>query len=329
MLPPDALWLPWRGLAASPLDKEWLHLNVFDHATGTIGLVNVLLHGPLGDPRSLAVATALVHRPGHGWAGNVEPHPLHRASLGPCSIGLPEAGLGVHHAAGSLAAAARFAADGVAVEVRGHAQGPAIVERQPAPMGGGAIGWYAWPRLAVSGTLAAGGATLPLGRATAYHDHNWGWWPWRRGGWHWACLQAEGGSPTFVLSAVTDKRMERDAPVRLDVLAGDRHRTLAARAVAGGTLGCLDRRMPGALAALHQDRRREGLPAEVHVTAQDGEEWVDLRFRAASAAQVIAADPIAEGYAFLHEMAGTFTSRGQVAGHSVAAAGLGIMEYVL
>src|SRR5690606_33667983 len=74
------------------------------------------------------------------------------------------------------------------------------------------------------------------------------------------------------------------------------------------------RRVPGALAALHQDRIAPALPARVRIRAYDGVDSVRLTFDVHAAAQLIAGDPARRGYGFLHELAGEFTGECVVGG---------------
>ena len=82
--------------------KEWLHCNVFDPVSGCVGLVSLALHGPPGDSRSRAVATALLHVPSSGWAGNLVVHSVDDCVLGLESLALPEAGLFVNPLTGAV-----------------------------------------------------------------------------------------------------------------------------------------------------------------------------------------------------------------------------------
>ena len=47
--------------------KDWLHLNVFDHASGAVMLFNGSLHGAPADRRARTIGTALVHLPDGRW----------------------------------------------------------------------------------------------------------------------------------------------------------------------------------------------------------------------------------------------------------------------
>jgi hypothetical protein len=88
------------------------------------------------------------------------------------------------------------------------------------------------------------------------------------------------------------------------------------------------RRLPGALAALHQDRIAPPLPERILVRAADGVDSVEIEFKPRAAAQVIAADPARRGYGFIHEMVGRFEAICRIAGRTTRADGLAVFEYV-
>lgn len=332
MIPFDPLRPPWPFEPTASGYKDWLHVNVFDHASGSVGLVNVSLHGHPADPRARAVGTALVHRPGGGWAGNVVVRALAEAAVGVSSVSVEGVAVGVDHRAGLVLASASLPEDDFALDLTGVATAPALDPGVPSPLGSGWIGWYAVPRLAVSGELATGGERIRLTGAGGYHDHNWGRWHWGEDfGWEWGAFVAAGNGPAVVVSRVTDRAHRVRTPLRVDAVVDDRHRVFAgaeARLVLEGMLGARPRRLPGAQAALHAVRTRPRLPARVGVAAAEGADRLDLEFHAGGAAQLIAADPVHRGYTFIHEIAGAFRCRGRVGGVEVDTAGLGIFEYV-
>jgi hypothetical protein len=88
------------------------------------------------------------------------------------------------------------------------------------------------------------------------------------------------------------------------------------------------RRVPGALAALHQDRAQPRLPGCLQVRADDGIDELRIEFTPRAAVQLITADPIIRGYGFIHEMPGTFVCSGRIGKTRVGGTGLGILEYV-
>src|ERR1043165_2957903 len=84
--------------------KDWLHLNILDHESGSVGLINCSLHGSPADTRSRAIGTAIVHIPGVGWVGNIQIGAFSEAAIGRSSINLKQMALSVHQPSGILAA---------------------------------------------------------------------------------------------------------------------------------------------------------------------------------------------------------------------------------
>jgi hypothetical protein len=328
----DALRFPGLFDTQAGAYKDWFHVNLFDHASGAVGLLNVSLHGAPEDERSRAGGAALLHLPGTGWLGNTEMTGLAEARIGLSSLSL--AGMAIAlPGAGLLLASAHLPDDGLDLRLTAAARTlPLDVERQ-VPFGSGWISWRVLPRLAVvEGSLRAGAHTLDLAAASVYHDHNWGRWHWGDdAGWVWGAFLAPAPGPCFVVSQVSDRSHRHFGASHLTVDAGGTRRTFRGPAVEVAGDGALDarlRRLPGALAALHQDRRSPRLPARVRVSAGDGFDRVALDFRPRAAAQLIAADPVVPGYGFLHEMVGEFTATGHVGGTELGCAGLAVFEYV-
>ena len=176
--------------------------------------------------------------------------------------------------AGRVLASARFPRDALALRLTAQAAAPAIDIEQQLPFGPGWVSWYVVPRLTVSGEADRRlAADRPRG-ASAYHDHNWGRWYWGDDvGWEWAAFLTPAPGP-----GVRALACDRPAPSPggnpvLIVQRGSRRRTFGGRTVAIDYAGQLDgrlRRLPGALAALHQDRATPRLPARVTVRADDG-----------------------------------------------------------
>jgi hypothetical protein len=316
---------PFAGLY-----KDWLHLNLFDAASGLIGLVNVAAHGAPGDPLARAVGAALVYVPDHGWAGNVEAMALSDASFAEHGIGLRSVAMGLDDLV--VLASARLPQDDLELTVTARATTSPLTVPLRLPLGDGWISWSAVSHLAASGSAVVAGRTIPLDGCDAYHDHNWGRWRWGDDiGWRWGCFLAAGGDPSFVIGRTYDRLHRAGGRPVLLVHCGGRRRLFTGSTVRIDTAGALDarpRRLPGALAALHVDRARPALPAEVHVDVDDARGRVRLRFRAAAAAQLIAAEPGEHGFGFIHELPGTFEASGSIGGAAFDVEGLGIYEHV-
>jgi hypothetical protein len=328
----DALRPPSPFDATAAGYKDWLHLNLFDRASGGIGLVNVSLHGDPEDSRARAAGVALWNTPDLGWQGGMEISDLREARLGNSSIALERVAIAVDHRGQRVLASARFGELDLELDVSAHFDAAPIDVEQRLPIGGGWISWFAVPKLTIEGSVRARDKRIDLCSAVGYHDHNWGRWHWGDDvGWQWGVLTACGPGPTFVLSRVAgrDHRRSRGEPM-LIVDAGGRRRRFVGRAIAYQWDGVLDvplRRIPGALAALHSDRARPRLPSRVHITADDGIDHVEIQFGPRAAAQLIAADPSRAGYGFVHELLGEFEFAARIEGVASSGGGLAVIEH--
>lgn len=327
VLRPPAVFDP-----TAPAYKDWLHLNLFDHASGLIGIFNASLHGAPRDRRARAVGTALVHHPFHGWVGNVEVMDLARASVGTSAVGLERIAVATDSQAGSVFASGRLDGDGLHANLTTQATSRPIDVSVPLPFGNGWISWYVVPRLSVAGTLRVNGTAMNLSRAFAYHDHNWGRWHWGENiGWKWGAGVSEQGEVLLAMSTLATRTHASTTGGTLVVELGPERRIFNGafvRFTYEGRFTAPLRRLPGALAALHQDRRRPALPAGIVVEAKDGIDEVELEFHPRAAAQLIAGDPMQPGYGFVHEMVGSFEARARIGGHSYHTTGLAVFEHV-
>jgi hypothetical protein len=312
--------------------KDWLHLNILHHESGSIGVINVSLHGAPNDPRSRAVGTALVYLPNIGWFGNVEVRGFDEIGIGRASIGLEHVALAAHRESATVLASVVDRDNALNVQLIAKAVAPPVIVEDPLPLGNGWISWFAVPRLTVDGEWTVGDARMDLRTASAYHDHNWGRWHWGDDlGWEWGCFLTPAPGAAVILSRTTDRAHRHFGKPSLVVQAEGRSRTFAGGAVKlsySGTLGTIARRVPGALASLHQDYAEVRLPRTLEVTADDGVDRVTLEFTGRSAAQLILGDPVIGGYAFIHEIAGEFKCSGMISDVRVDGAGLGVMEHV-
>jgi hypothetical protein len=201
-----------------------------------------------------------------------------------------------------------------------------------APLGSGWISWWAVPLLRVSGEVWIDGRRIDVTNAIAYHDHNWGRWHWGdNAGWEWGAFAFPEINAVFVFARSSNKAHDTWGRIHFNV-QGEKFSTAFApehiTVELSGTLGSLARRIPGALAAVHADRRNPGLPARFVITADDGVNAVRLVLDARTAAQLILAEPTRPGYSFINEIVGNCTVVGKINDFEFTASGVGIFEYV-
>jgi hypothetical protein len=231
-----------------------------------------------------------------------------------------------------LLTAAAVREPSIDLAIEGAAAGRSFDAGERYRFGSGWISWSVIPRLSLSGTLKADDVALDLGRATGYHDRNWGQWMWGDDArWDWAVFAAEGGDPMVVFTRDTtrDGAVVAGPIVLVDTAAGRRIFQDASVSVSlSGELEPPRLRLPGAMAALHQDRRDPRLPARMSLRCEDGFDVLEIEFRGESACQLITAEAAGSGYGFIHEIAGTFSMSARLRGERVDATGLAVFEYV-
>ncbi|MEU9918985.1 hypothetical protein [Streptomyces sp. NPDC051001] len=311
----------------APAYKEWLHLNVFDHASGTIGIVNATLQGTPDSPSACAVGTALVDSPGIGWRGGLAVQEATQAGVGLCSIAMDVLAIAADTRTGAVSSSVDLPEAGLRCVVEADPLGKGLVAMAPSDFGSGWISWQALPRLRARGQLGA----CVLTDATAYLDHNWGRWHWGEAwtAWQWGVFH--GVTSTVVLSRLSDRTHRRSGATMLEVRTGDRQRRFVGKMVDINwqlPMAAPLFRVPGALAALHPDRARPRLPRSMVVTAGDGHDRIELEFTSRSAAQLVLADPAVRGYSFLYEFTGTFACTGRLSGVPYNDSGLAVTERV-
>ena len=125
----DILRPPAPGDPTAEAYKDWLHLNIFDRASGLTAIVNVSLHGALDDPRARAAGTALFALPGSGWIGNVEQLALRDARCGLAGLGLEHVAIAIDVARHTLLASVRWPDERVVLRVEARASSPPTVTR--------------------------------------------------------------------------------------------------------------------------------------------------------------------------------------------------------
>lgn len=326
----------------SPLDptasayKDWLHLNFADPDSGAVGLINASLHGSPWDERSRAVGTVLVHSPRWGWKSHVETKAYADANLSGGAIALTDIAIAVDGRGGTIHASSQGAENPFTARLSAEAVAEPIDIEQPMPLGSGWISWYLLPSLRLSGEWATRDGRTALRNVPAYHDHNWGRWHWGEDfGWEWGCLlgaarELEGA--TLVFGRTCNRAHTHFGKSFLVAVSRQTRRRFAPDCVTvtyGGFKESPVHRVPGAMAALHQEMAEPRLPGTVEIGVRQCDDRLTIEFTARAAAQFVAADPTVRGYGFIHEIVGEYRAAGNLAGVPFETNGYGVFEYVM
>lgn len=329
----DTFRPPLRSDPSASAYKDWFHLIFADRASGTIGLVNVSLHGAPWDERARAIGTVLVHSPEWGWISHHESMGYSEANLAPSVLALRDVAIAVDGNTEMIHASILDQTNLFHARLMAEPAGRSFAMEQKMPLGSGWMSWYVLPRMKLSGEWIINGQRTVLTNISAYHDHNWGRWHWGDNfGWEWGCFLGtldDLQSPTLVFARTTNRAHNRGEPFLL-VDSGPLRRRFSAGNIVmnfGGQFDLPLHRIPGAMAALHQEMAEPWLPGSVEIVATNGPERVTVTFSPRATAQCIAADPTVRGYGYIHEMVGEYSSSGMLSGVPFESEGLAVFEH--
>lgn len=330
---PETLRPPSPLDPTAPAYKDWFHLNFADPETGTIGLLNVSLHGSPSDPRSRAMGVVLVHSPQFGWQSHVEIMAYSGANLSESAIALRDVALAIDRPRGMIHASSIGASNRFLACLRAEAASQPIDFEQEMPLGSGWISWLLVPNLRLSGEWTIHDHRTLLKDAPAYHDHNWGRWHWGDDfGWEWGCFLKGPSDLSIVFARTTDRAHRSRGKPFLVAEVGTARRCFLPDNIEVSFAGNFDSRLhrvPGAMAALHQEMAEPALPGSVTIHAQQGTDELAISFVARAAAQFIAADPAVRGYSFIHQLVGEYRVSGRLRGAKFEQNSSAVFEYVM
>lgn len=311
--------------------KDWFHLNVFLPESGRVVLINLSLHGPPWDARARAVGVALASASDGDWIGGIEIASFAESKVDTQALFLSTVSMAVTRDGTALHAKVVRPEDGFEADLVARPVLSAGALDLSAQFGSGWIGWSAVPVLSISGRLILDGEEVSLENARGYHDHNWGRWFWGEDvAWEWgAWVLSE--DITVVAARGTDKAHVDRQPPHVFLVQGSRvygflpgQITLEYPAVPTRAA----RRLPGALAAIHPDRRAPDLPRTVTLRAESRAARFELVFETETAAQLLLSDPIRPGAGFINELAGHCRLVATLDHGLLRAEGSGVFEYV-
>jgi hypothetical protein len=300
---------PWRdgGRAGH---REWLHFTV--HAPALQLVINASIVDdlrPAAERHRERVRVVVLARDASGWRGGVVEH---------ANIDLRGGQLAATF--GDLA----ITGDGSTIAIRGAAAGiglDLVLEAVTFPsvatgvsLGAGPpINWLVVPRLAATGHAVVGGRTIDLAGATAYHDHNWGFFSHKDFAWQWG-HDGGGGPHSVVLARLLDGAQTTTFMQAMLVWSDARQ----ARVFRGGDLqvepeGFLrpDRpfTVPPAAAVLVAGLATE-IPQRLHLTAAGDGDAIAGTFEAAGVARIVVPHDDTLDTTVIHEVDGRLRLRG-------------------
>lgn len=308
--------------------KEWWHIALIDEAAGLDLIVNLSLSGD-------------VHRAGAGRATRILL--THEAALGWTHDFVLSDGLGADP--GDAALALTFGGATLLVEnetlvltlpegpqtrisgrITLHPRADPLMIWKNTRIGRGRINWFVVAALEAWGDLTIAGRPYRLTATPAYHDHNWGAWFWGDNfGWDWGfaarMVDTRDGWLSLVYDRTTDKNGHVSLEHSLGIWAEDRLTRFFARrqvqVATAGSFGGPVARIP-VMTGLIDPARPVGIPQVLTLRAEDGDAWIEARFRPEQALQIAIPAEGVQGLAELNETLGVLSISGRIGDQAFA-----------
>ena len=222
------------------------------------------------------------------------------------------------------------------ITVRLHLQPQAYpIFRRRTPIGEGAIGWLAIPRLLVSGEVTIGRTVHRLTDAIAYHDHNWGNWLWGHDfSWHWGYALPETADQPW--SIIFDHLMNSTRNHRLELRLGVWKAAVLQRLFLHGEIETQQqgfyqqpdiRKFPRIM-TLVAPQTTTDVPQVLSIQASSKDDFMNCVFETEDVVQIVIPNETDLGITVINEVSGTLTTEGRIKGEHVAIAGRGFFEFL-
>ena len=331
----NGLKYPAPGNPKSGWEKEWFHVCVRARGVDLLVNLNVSADTRPAVPAGSRVARVVMMAHDRAWSGDVEPIDSRLVKLIPGEVAIR---LGQNEL---VFRDGRFELNAALQEYPLSVN--AVLEPQTAPLGithevglgEGAIGWFAIPRLSVTGHIVNGDHVYSLAGASGYLDHNWGRWLWGQDfSWEWGFGHLREGEEQW--SLIVDRTLNRARTRILEsTFAVWRGETLvkifsrneiSVRPIGFQfPLGIF--RIPRPMALAVQELGRD-VPRQYEVTARSGSDHVRLVLTTENEAQILIPNETDLDTTVITEVLGSVHMSGEIRGYRLDAEGGSVFEFL-
>jgi hypothetical protein len=328
---------PWAA-GGRGLHKEWLHFCVLTDELHLLINWSVSDDSSAGVPRGtrLPRITMLAHADGE-WDGDVDTfHPAETRAV-PGRLELAFAGNVCRFEDGVYRVRAALRDRPVAVDMEllpltAPLQAPSIPQLDGPP-----LRWVTMPRLAATGTARVGDRTHAFTRVPAYHDHNWGHFPWGADfAWRWGfALPSDPREPwSVVVACVTDRHRHYARGQGMwawrhrDVVRGFRAESITVRTDRGYLPSTNTLKVPRVMALVWPEAFAD-VPRWLEATAESDGDQLHCRFDADDLAQVVIPAEEHLGVTVINEVIGRSTVDGTIRGERFAMECRSVFEFLV
>lgn len=315
--------------------KEWHHFAIV--APDVRVIVNLSLSKdtrPSVPPGTLLGRMVLLVRDSDEWDGDVDTFQPHEVEVTPGQIDLRLGHNQIVFRNKIYTISAALENRPIALRLHLEALTYPILRRRT-PIGEGAIGWLAIPRLLVHGEVTIGRKVHRLSGASAYHDHNWGNWLWGHDfSWHWG--YALPASPEQAWSIIFDHLMSSTRNHRLELRLGIwKHAVLQRLFLHGeietrleGFFHQRDIRKFPRIMTLVAPQMTTDVPRVLSIHATSKGDYLNCVFETEDIAQIVIPNETNLGVTVINEVSGMLTTEGRIKGEPVSMVGRGFFEFL-
>jgi hypothetical protein len=301
---------PWRdgGRAGH---REWLHFTIHDPDVQIVINASVVDDlRPAAEPHRERVRVVVLVRDASGWHGGGDD--IADAELRGGQLAARFGDLAIASDGGSIAIRGGLRSAPITLDLELEPRTFPSIATGVALGGGPPINWLVVPRLAASGTVTLRDRTFALECASAYHDHNWGFFSHRDFAWQWG-HDGGRGPHSVVLARLLDGAQTSTFMQAMLVWTNARQ----ARVFRGSELevvpeGFLRPQRPFTLpraASLLIEQATE-VPRVLHLRASGDEDMIEGEFEAANVARIVVPHDDTLDTTIIHEVGGRLRLHG-------------------
>lgn len=307
--------------------KEWSHFCIVSDDIDLLVNFSLLddFDGDLGQVISVPRLTVLVRKAGGIWDGEIDQYSPDQFEISPQRKDIRIAGNSLRLVNGTYNIVAESRNRHLRLELQLRPMVKPVIAKSITLSELGSMRWLVVPKLLATGHIYSCGALSRFSNASAYHDRNWGRFPW--GGdfsWEWMSIlpNDSGSNWSMVFTRIMDKR--RNQALSQSLMIWREHRSV--RAFSGSQLEVRHSRLLSQssifrlprIMSIVSDGTAVDIPETVELNCRTGDDVVEIRISFADFAQIAIPSELELKTELLSEVAGSASVKGRLRGDEIS-----------
>src|SRR5688572_3775083 len=166
--------------------KEWQHFNVFDNKTGLFALINYVISGNIYNiSKGVVAKVALIRDPEGLIYSAIEPHNTKKLNISYLGPDIQFNGASIIYKNYSYRVSLIMDTIPIKADLNFKIASQPLTSMTK-PFGSGFLGWSAFCKMIVNGSITIKDTEYTIKNSYGYHDHDWGRYSWGENvGWEW------------------------------------------------------------------------------------------------------------------------------------------------